>query len=163
MSLHTQLLYAQKLWSFMLPKVIAGDKETEPMVQNPYLVAFASLLPLVPASLYLSDLATVRILKRLELTFQILPLLLRSLSLPDPVQRTNVITALTSIIETTNSSAATDTLLHEHAESMVDGLLRSALRVPDEPSTGVSSVIQEQTVRGQFADSASSASALPHS
>jgi DNA repair/transcription protein MET18/MMS19 len=55
----TQLLYAQKLWSFLLPKLIEGDKDAEGKGRQTYLVAFASLLPLVPASICLSDLPTV--------------------------------------------------------------------------------------------------------
>ncbi|KAL1408286.1 hypothetical protein Q8F55_005092 [Vanrija albida] len=111
-----KLLYAQKLWSFILPKLIDGEKEAEGAKRLVYLVAFASLLPLVPSTVLLSNLPTL------------LPLLLRSLSLPNPAQRANAITTLTSILETANSSTATDTLLHEHAESMVDGFLKSALR-----------------------------------
>lgn len=63
-------------------------------------------------------------------------MLLRSLSLPYPVQRTNAIVALTSILETASSSTATDALLHEQAETIVNGLLQAA--VPSEGSTGVS-------------------------
>lgn len=40
--------------------------------------------------------------------------------------RRNVITALTSVLETASSSTDTDALLHEHAEEIVDGLLRAA-------------------------------------
>jgi DNA repair/transcription protein MET18/MMS19 len=53
------LLHAQKLWNFLLPKLIEGDKDTEGKRRDVYLVAFASLLPLVPSSLFLSDLPTV--------------------------------------------------------------------------------------------------------
>ncbi|TXT13309.1 hypothetical protein VHUM_00676 [Vanrija humicola] len=114
--LNVKLLYAQKLWSFVLPKLIEGEKEAEGTKRLVYLEAFASLLPLVPSTVLLSNLPTL------------LPLLLRSLSLPNPAQRTNVITTLTSILETANTSTATDTLLHEQAEALVDGFLKSALR-----------------------------------
>lgn len=65
-----KLLHAQKLWNFVLPQLIAGDKEAQTVARgigsgsgaartDVYLVAFASLLPLVPATLFLSDLPTV--------------------------------------------------------------------------------------------------------
>lgn len=55
------MLYAQKLWSFLLPKLLAGE-EAAPAgpAREPFLLVFAALLPLVPASLYLSDLRKVR-------------------------------------------------------------------------------------------------------
>ncbi|KAL7424900.1 hypothetical protein Q5752_000586 [Cryptotrichosporon argae] len=112
--LTARLLHAQKLWNHVLPKLIEGDKEAEAKGKVAYLVAFASLLPLVPASLCLSDLPAL------------LPLLLRSLSLARPKQRTNVITALTAVLETDNYSTEVDVLLHARAEDVVDGVLRSA-------------------------------------
>lgn len=54
-----QMLYAQKLWSFLLPKLLAGEEGASGAAREPYLLAFAALLPLVPASLYLSDLRKV--------------------------------------------------------------------------------------------------------
>lgn len=53
------MLYAQKLWSFLLPKLLAGEESSTGAGREPYLLAFAALLPLVPASLYLSDLRKV--------------------------------------------------------------------------------------------------------
>jgi DNA repair/transcription protein MET18/MMS19 len=64
-------LYAQKLWNFVLPKLIEGDKDAlgELLPEGSlivgkgrlaYLVAFSSLLPLIPAALCLSDLERVR-------------------------------------------------------------------------------------------------------
>lgn len=95
-----------------------------------YLVSFASLLPLVPPSLCLSDLPTVSNLWTSESMalniLQILPLIQRSLTLSSPVQRTNVIHALTSILETP-SSPSTDTILHSSAPSLVSALLASSI------------------------------------
>ncbi|WWD20081.1 hypothetical protein CI109_104555 [Kwoniella shandongensis] len=121
--LTAKLLHAQKLWNYVLPKLIEGDKDAQGKGRIVYLVAFASLLPLVPASLCLSDLATN------------LPLILRSLSLANPVQRSNAITALTSILETENMSADVDKILHAQAGTMVEGLLKSALVEEGTPSS----------------------------
>lgn len=54
-----QLLWAQRLWNFLLPKLVAGENGADAAARHPYLVAFASLLPLVPSSLLLADLPTV--------------------------------------------------------------------------------------------------------
>ncbi|EAL20722.1 hypothetical protein CNBE0870 [Cryptococcus deneoformans B-3501A] len=117
-----KLLYAQKLWNFVLPKLIEGDKEASGKERIVYLVAFASLLPLVPPSLCLSDLPTI------------LPLIQRSLTLSSPVQRTNVIHALISILETP-SSPSTDTILHSSASSLVSALLTSSVPSPETPTS----------------------------
>jgi DNA repair/transcription protein MET18/MMS19 len=69
---------------------------------------------------------------------QLLPLLLRSLSLPHPAQRANTITALSSILETANHSAAIDTILHNNALAMVEAILKSAIRDPSTETSGVS-------------------------
>ncbi|WVW86641.1 hypothetical protein I302_108694 [Kwoniella bestiolae CBS 10118] len=122
--LTAKLLFAQKLWNFVLPKLIEGDKEATGTGRLVYLVAFASLLPLVPASLCLADLNTI------------LPLILRSLSLPDPHQRVNAITTLTSILETASDSREVDKAIHAHAEVMVDSLLKSAVRSEGVASSG---------------------------
>ncbi|WWD04098.1 hypothetical protein V865_002163 [Kwoniella europaea PYCC6329] len=122
--LTAKLLYAQKMWNLVLPKLIEGDKEATGTGRLVYLVAFASLLPLVPASLCLADLNTI------------LPLILRSLSLPDPHQRVNAITTLTSILETASDSKEVDKAIHTHAEVMVDALLKSAVRQEGVPTSG---------------------------
>ncbi|WVR08275.1 hypothetical protein IAU60_005322 [Kwoniella sp. DSM 27419] len=114
-NLTAKLLHAQKLWNFVLPKLIEGDKEAAGKDRLVYLVAFASLLPLVPASLCLADLPTV------------LPLILRSLSLSDPSQRVNAVTTLTSILETASDSKEVDRAIHAQADVMVESLLQSAL------------------------------------
>ncbi|KLT44071.1 ARM repeat-containing protein [Cutaneotrichosporon oleaginosum] len=122
--LTAKLLWAQRLWNFLLPKLVAGEQGAEANTRRSYLTAFASLLPLVPSSLLLTDLPTI------------LPLLLRALSLPSPAQRTNVITTLGSILETANSSTATDQLLHAQAESILEGVLHSIARREGEESSG---------------------------
>nr|ODN91252.1 DNA repair/transcription protein MET18/MMS19 [Cryptococcus depauperatus CBS 7841] len=118
----TKLLYAQKLWNFVLPRLIEGDKEASGKERTVYLVAFASLLPVVPASLCISDLTVV------------LPLMLRSLSLSSPQQRINIILALISIFETP-SSPATDSLLHSSATALVQSLLSTSLVETDVPTS----------------------------
>lgn len=95
-----------------------------------YLVAFASLLPLVPPSLCLSDLPTI------------LPLIQRSLTLSSPAQRTNVIHALTSILETP-SSPSTDTIFHSSASSLVSALLASSIPSPE---TSTSSKVRQSAL-----------------
>jgi DNA repair/transcription protein MET18/MMS19 len=107
-----------------------------------YLIAFSSLLPLIPSSLCLSDLPTVSHPQRTRIDpkprdIKILPLLLRSLSLPDPTRRTNAIITLNSILETGNMSRGVDSLIHQQAGVMVESLLRSAL--PDPTNSGASS------------------------
>jgi hypothetical protein len=47
------------MWNHVLPQLLEGDSEATGRERLPYLIAFASLLPLVPASLCLSDLKTV--------------------------------------------------------------------------------------------------------
>ncbi|WWC65616.1 uncharacterized protein I303_108236 [Kwoniella dejecticola CBS 10117] len=121
--LTAKLLFAQKLWNFVLPRLIEGDKDASGTGRLVYLVAFASLLPLVPASLCLADLNTI------------LPLILRSLSLPDPQQRSNAIIALTSILETATDSKEVDKAIHSHAETMVDSLLTSAIKQDGIPTS----------------------------
>lgn len=116
--LTTKLLHAQKLWNFALPKLIEGDKDAEGKGRLAYLVAFSSLLPLVPASLLLTDLPTI------------LPLVLRSLALSPAKQRLNAIIALTSVLETQNLSSEVDSLLHKSTSALVDGIGKSIL--PDE-------------------------------
>ena len=63
--------------------------------------------------------------------------MLRSLSLPDLAQRTNVITSITSILETPDLSADNDELLHSHAEDLLNALLKSAHPDPEEATSGV--------------------------
>jgi hypothetical protein len=111
-----------------------------------YLVAFSSLLPLIPASLCLSDLDRVSKLPSSSASpayVQLLPLLLRSLSLPHPAQRANTILALSSVLETVNHTASVDNLLHANALAIVEGVLRSAIRNKESPAetSGVSSFL----------------------
>lgn len=117
------------MWNHVLPKLIEGDSEAKGRERLPYLVAFSSLLPLVPASLCLSDLNTVRLrdLAKYQSDPKLLPLLLRSLALRDPQQRTNSMTTLISILETQNMTAEVDTLLHQNAASLVESLSKSYL------------------------------------
>ncbi|WWC93066.1 uncharacterized protein L201_008031 [Kwoniella dendrophila CBS 6074] len=121
--LTAKLLHAQKLWNFVLPKLTAGDKEASGPGRLVYLTAFASLLPLVPASLCLADLDNI------------LPPILRSLSLPDPQQRTNAITTLISILETASDSKEVDRAIHQNVEIMVEFLLKSIIRKEGLPTS----------------------------
>lgn len=131
--------------------MIEGDKDAsgESSLEGPliagkgrlaYLVAFSSLLPLIPAALCLSDLERVSVPLHLRCSAypQLLPILLRSLSLPHPAQRANTITTLSSILETANHSATIDTILHTNALAMVEAILKSAIRDPSTETSGVS-------------------------
>ncbi|RXK38054.1 hypothetical protein M231_04724, partial [Tremella mesenterica] len=113
-----KFLHAQKLWNYVLPKIIQGDHDAQGKSRIPYLIAFSSFLPLIPASLCLSDFSTI------------LPLLLRSLTLSSPTQRINVITCLISIFETPELSTEIDSLLHRSAVEIVEGINRSILSGP---------------------------------
>lgn len=127
-----QLLFAQKVWNHVLPRLIEGDQEAKGRDRLPYLVAFSSLLPLVPASLCMSDLSTVSDMyqRTCVCLSQILPLLLRSLALREPDQRLKAINTLIRVLETQNFSVEVDTLLHQHAVQLVESLSRSYLIDP---------------------------------
>lgn len=68
----SKLLFAQKMWNHCLPQLIEGDKEASGRDRLPYLVAFSSLLPLIPASICLSDLPTVSTHSNLKATEHLL-------------------------------------------------------------------------------------------
>ncbi|GAA5888696.1 hypothetical protein JCM6882_009055 [Rhodosporidiobolus microsporus] len=84
-----RLLYKQRFFAFLLPHLIAGYKDTcgHADAQAVYLVALSSLLQHIPKQLTLSELP------------KLLPLLVTSLDLPDPLLRANVIDALTVLVK----------------------------------------------------------------
>ncbi|ORX37979.1 Dos2-interacting transcription regulator of RNA-Pol-II-domain-containing protein [Kockovaella imperatae] len=131
--LSTKLLHAQKLWNYLLPRLIEGDQDAKGRDRLPYLVAISSLLPLVPASLYLSDFP------------RIFSLILRSLQLSEPRQRTNAVSALIAILETPNHSTAVDQILHERAGDMVTSLLQCSIR--DGESSKSSGILRSTALR----------------
>ncbi|GAA5832383.1 hypothetical protein JCM11251_006429 [Rhodosporidiobolus azoricus] len=84
-----RLLYKQRFFAFLLPHLIRGYKDTcgHADAQAVYLVALSSLLQHIPKQLTLSELP------------KLLPLLITSLDLPDPLLRANVIDALTVLVK----------------------------------------------------------------
>lgn len=121
--LTTKLLHAQKLWSFLLPLLLEGDIAAAGRARLPYLVAFASLLPLIPASMLLSGSSLPTLL----------PLLLRTLALPLADQRLNALLALSSMFELENKSTEADQALQKVGPELAEGLVRCAL-LSDETS-----------------------------
>lgn len=69
---------------------------------------------------------------------QILQLMLRTLSLPSPAERKHSITSLESLLETSNASSEVDKVVHQHAEAIVEGLLKSISPVAEIASSPVS-------------------------
>lgn len=103
-----QLLYRQRFFTYLLPKLVGLYKGStaEGDAKNIYLVALSTLLRHIPKQLTLTELPKVRPLLRVPetshtLTFgelQLLPLLITSLDLPDTALRANVIEALTVLV-----------------------------------------------------------------
>ncbi|BGP17780.1 hypothetical protein JCM10213v2_005822 [Rhodosporidiobolus nylandii] len=83
------LLYKQRFFAFLLPKLVVAYKDTcgHADAQAVYLIALSSLLQHIPKQLTLSELP------------KLLPLLITSLDLPDPLLRANVIDALTVLVK----------------------------------------------------------------
>lgn len=127
--LTVKLLHAQKLWSFLLPLLQTGDTEQTGRARIPYLTAFASLLPLIPASMLSAGSSFLLVL----------PLLLRSLALPLADQRHNAILALTSMFELESLSKETDQALQDVGKELAEGLMRCAL-APDAVGTETTGV-----------------------
>ncbi|KAK4702028.1 DNA repair/transcription protein MET18/MMS19, partial [Phenoliferia sp. Uapishka_3] len=77
-----RLLYKQRFFTFLLPKIVAGYKAAEPANQGVFLVALSFLLLHLPKQIALTELP------------KLLPLLITALDLPDPTLRANVIDTL---------------------------------------------------------------------
>ncbi|ORY74067.1 ARM repeat-containing protein [Leucosporidium creatinivorum] len=77
-----RLLYKQRFFTFLLPKLVSGHKESTGADQAVFLIALSCLLHHIPRQLTLTELP------------KLLPLLITSLDLPDPALRANVIETL---------------------------------------------------------------------
>lgn len=103
-----QLLYKQRFFTLLLPKIVAGHMQAKPAVQAIYLTALSHLLRHLPRQLTLTELPKVgtqltetrgvHILKG-ESNPQLLPLLISSLDLPDFELRANVIDTLSLLVK----------------------------------------------------------------
>ncbi|GAA5964949.1 hypothetical protein JCM21900_001908 [Sporobolomyces salmonicolor] len=82
-----RLLYKQRFFTFLLPKLVAAYKETTGEGQAVYLIALSCLLQHIPRQLTLTELP------------KLLPLLVTSLDLPDPALRANVIDTLAVLVK----------------------------------------------------------------
>ncbi|KAI0352164.1 ARM repeat-containing protein [Trametes cingulata] len=116
-----KILYAQKYCNTMLPRIIEGAKTSQSTRQNAYLVALAALIKSVPKSTYVHQMPSL------------MPLLLRGLDLPDNEIRASVIDTLQAAA---TSSGKDNTLLAEHASSLVLTMLKNSM-VSQMPSVRV--------------------------
>ncbi|KAI0831813.1 ARM repeat-containing protein [Trametes gibbosa] len=110
----TRILYAQKYCNAVLPRIVEGAKASQSTRQNAFLVALAALIRSVPKSTYTDQMASL------------IPLLLRGLELPDNEIRASVIDTLQAAAA---SSGKDNSLLAEHAASLVSTMLKNSLVV----------------------------------
>ncbi|GJN90351.1 hypothetical protein Rhopal_003362-T1 [Rhodotorula paludigena] len=82
-----RLLYKQRFFTFLLPKLVGLYKESSGDSQAVYLVALSSVLQHIPKQLTLTELP------------KLLPLLITSLDLPDPLLRANVLESLATLVK----------------------------------------------------------------
>jgi hypothetical protein len=118
-------LYRQRLFNTLLPLMIDGSKTRVGPAQTPYLLALGSTITIIPQGLITSHLS------------EILPLIMRGLSLPNPEIRCNMIHMLTSILEV-EGDAETMTLLRSQAKSLAEVLLEVAVDLDETSSSPVS-------------------------
>ncbi|GAA5841768.1 hypothetical protein JCM9279_003101 [Rhodotorula babjevae] len=81
-----RLLYKQRFFTFLLPKLVNSYKEATGPGQTVYLAALSSLLQHLPKQLALTELP------------KLIPLLITSLDLPDASLRANVLDALSTLV-----------------------------------------------------------------
>ncbi|GHJ87563.1 hypothetical protein NliqN6_3965 [Naganishia liquefaciens] len=105
-------LYKQKLYNTLLPALVDGGNKQS----TAQLLALGSIINTIPKSMIMSELP------------KMLPMIMRSLSLPDPELRCNMLEVLTSILEVQDDSA--DEVLHAQAKSLVEKLL--VIAIPEE-------------------------------
>ncbi|BGP33480.1 hypothetical protein JCM10296v2_005284 [Rhodotorula toruloides] len=82
-----RLLYKQRFFTYLLPKLVTSYKAASSEDQVIYLTALSSVLQHIPKQLTLSELP------------KLLPLLITALDLPDPLLRANVIDALAVLVK----------------------------------------------------------------
>ncbi|KAH9990918.1 ARM repeat-containing protein [Russula vinacea] len=117
-----KILHAQKYASSILPKIIQGmSNPTQQSRQTTYLVALAALIKVIPRAAYAHELPTL------------MPLLLRGLSLPDPMLRAGVINTLLSAaqvdLEAGSKTAKEGSVVSEHANSAVSEMPDMRVRI----------------------------------
>jgi DNA repair/transcription protein MET18/MMS19 len=111
---------------------------TESHEQSAYLVALASLIKSIPQTTYVHEMSSVSptpihtIFAQVINSFQLMPLLLRGLDLPDTEIRANVIDTFISAVgsEPTDHGA-----ISEHASTLVSTMLKNSM------ASGMSSVV----------------------
>ncbi|KAG8685983.1 hypothetical protein FRC09_014428, partial [Ceratobasidium sp. 395] len=112
-----RLFALQKLCSIVLPRVIAGYKEsTDAYLQEAYLVALASLIRAIPKATYV------------YMTSTLMPILLRGLSLQDTDLRINIFETLLQVAKDSAETvgvSGSDPLV-EHAGSLVKASLANS-------------------------------------
>ncbi|TFK26217.1 ARM repeat-containing protein [Coprinopsis marcescibilis] len=117
-----KILYAQKYVNKVLPRTIAGAKDSSnPEKQVAHLVALSSLIKSTPKATYASELPSL------------VPLLIRGLELPDPQIRNNVIETFLAAAE---GDSPEKSLISEHASTLVSAMLRNCM-ASDMPSPKV--------------------------
>ncbi|KAI5478911.1 DNA repair/transcription protein [Pseudohyphozyma bogoriensis] len=113
-----RLLYKQRFFSFLLPKLVTGHKESEKDDQVVYLIALSSLLQHIPKAMSLVELP------------KLLPLLITSLDLPDPGLRANVVQTLGVLAKEVPTEL----------ENSISGIVTKVLRGLTEDKVGRGSV-----------------------
>ncbi|KAH8832259.1 ARM repeat-containing protein [Flagelloscypha sp. PMI_526] len=123
-------LWAQRFVVSVLGRIVKGAKtgNKEDGTQVTYLVALTSLITSTPRSVYVGEIGSL------------MPLLLLSLSLPDPIIRSNVIETLTSAIKSEEGQepgaggGVIKKIISEHASSLVNTMLKNARLTTEEGS-----------------------------
>ncbi|EJD07612.1 ARM repeat-containing protein [Fomitiporia mediterranea MF3/22] len=109
-----KILYAQKYYKNVLPRILENIKEPEEQKAN--LVALSALISSLPRTVYVNDMPTLT------------PHLIRGLDLPDAEIRTSIISTITTVA----SNGAQDAV-QAHARTLVLAMLKNAL--PQEASS----------------------------
>ena len=120
-----QSLWRQRLFSSLLPMMIEGSKTQLGSTQTPYLLALGSTITIIPQGLITSHLS------------ELLPLIMRGLTLSNPEIRYNMLRMLSSVLEV-EGDAATGTLLRSQAKSLADVLVATATDLGEDSSSPVS-------------------------
>ncbi|GAA5907475.1 Met18p [Sporobolomyces salmoneus] len=125
-----RLLYKQRFFTFLLPKLVDAHEQQRQQQQQSdspstttttdqavYLIALSSLLQHIPKQLTLTELP------------KLLPLLITSLELPDPILRANVIDTLGILV------LEIPQLLEPNISSIVSKTIRSAIPSASDPDS----------------------------
>ncbi|KZP21037.1 ARM repeat-containing protein [Athelia psychrophila] len=107
-----KILYAQKYFNTLLPRLIGGATSNTPQEQLPYLVALTSLIRFAPQRTYEHQMSTL------------MPLLIRGLGLPDAKIRADVIETLLAAV---GKEPTEDPSISEHASTLVSAMLNNCI------------------------------------